>query len=427
MVNACAARGIRVLFVLNDYGSPIYGNDPSSAAWQQGFTNFAAAAAGRYKANNVLWEMFNEPDAGLFPGGSTDPNLYMNVVKQAVPAMRAADPTATILGPALGYGGVDTAYLTTCAQQGLFNLVDALSVHPYGAGNPESYIPSVYTTDRAIISTYHPSGTIPIVSSECGWSTTQVSAQTQGDYAARLNLVNLSQGIPLSVWYDWKNDGTDPTDEQSNFGMVTADLVAKPTYNEMHLLEKSLQNETFTTKLNDGHSTDWLLVFTALNGQQTLVAWTTRSGGRTVTVSGWGTLHLTSTPYYVNPTLLYGDINLDGTVDVQDLAILAANYRKSVTGGWLQGDFNNDGVVDVQDLALLAANYRRTQASDVVPDYAGFDAAALQVLSAAGITMVPEPGAVVMLASGLVGLLASCTYVGRHRLQMSIAACTTRS
>ena len=83
-----------------------------------------------------------------------------------------------------------------------------------------------------------------------------------------------------------------------------------------------------------------------------------------VTVSGWGTLHLTSTPYYVDPTLLPGDVNLDGTVDVQDLAILAANYRKNVTGGWMQGDFNNDGVVDVQDLALLAANYRRTQASE---------------------------------------------------------------
>ena len=264
------------------------------------------------------------------------------------------------------------------------------------------------------------------MSSECGWSTTQVSAQTQGDYAARLNLVNLSQGIPLSVWYDWKNDGTDPNAEQSNFGMVTADLVAKPAYNEMHLLEKSLQNETFTTKLNDGHSTDWLLVFTALNGQQTLAAWTTRSGGRTVTVSGWGTLHLGSTPFYVNPTLLPGDVNLDGTVNVQDLAVLAANYRKNVTGGWLEADFNNDGVVDVQDLALLAANYRRTQASDVVPDYAGFDAAALQVLSAAGITMVPEPGAVVMLASGLVGLLVSCLYVGRRRLQMSIVACVQR-
>ena len=71
----------------------------------------------------------------------------------------------------------------------------------------------------------------------------------------------------------------------------------------------------------------------------------------------------------------------------------------------MQGDFNNDGVVDVQDLALLAANYRHSYAPDIVPDYAGFDAAAIQVLSQAGITMVPEPGAVVMLACGLVGVL----------------------
>ena len=114
----------------------------------------------------------------------------------------------------------------------------------------------------------------------------------------------------------------------------------------------------------------------------------------------------------MNPTLLYGDINLDGTVNVQDLAILAANYRKQVTGGWLQGDFNNDGVVDVQDLALLAANYRQSYASDVVPDYAGFDAAAIQVLSQAGLTVAPEPGAIALLACGLIGLLA---YARRRR------------
>ena len=45
-------------------------------------------------------------------------------------------------------------------------------------------------------------------------------------------------------------------------------------------------------------------------------------------------------------------------MDVSDLAILAANYRKHVTGGWSPADFNNDGVVDVKDLAILAANYR---------------------------------------------------------------------
>ena len=107
-----------------------------------------------------------------------------------------------------------------------------------------------------------------------------------------------------------------------------------------------------------------------------------------------------------------GDANLDGRVDVLDLAILAANYRKHVTGGWMQADFNNDGVVDVEDLALLAASYRHSYASDVVPDFDGLDAAAIRALSLAGVTVAPEPGALIMLAVALIGTLA---YACRRR------------
>ena len=60
-----------------------------------------------------------------------------------------------------------------------------------------------------------------------GESRPVATAQLQGDYLARSFLVNLSQGIPLSIWYDWENDGTDPTNPEENFGTVTADLVAE--------------------------------------------------------------------------------------------------------------------------------------------------------------------------------------------------------
>ena len=50
------------------------------------------------------------------------------------------------------------------------------------------------------------------------------------------------------------------------------------------------------------------------------------------------------------------DINSDGVVDVRDLAILAANFRK--TGqNFAQGDLNGDGTVDIQDFSLLALNW----------------------------------------------------------------------
>ena len=127
-----------------------------------------------------------------------------------------------------------------------------------------------------------------------------------------------------SNWYDFANDGTDPNNMEDNFGTMTSDLVAKPAYNELQLLTSSLAGETFTSRLNDTHTSDWLLVFTG-GGHTTLAAWTTRSGGRTVTVTGWGTLHLTSTPFYVDPAPEPGTLVLLGT---GLLAMLVYVWRK---------------------------------------------------------------------------------------------------
>ena len=157
---------------------------------------------------------------------------------------------------------------------------------------------------------------VPIVDSEWGWSVGSgglrpvATAALQGDYLARSWLVNLSQGVPLSIWYDWKNDGADPNVPEDNFGTVAADLSQKRAYQEMQLLISSLKGETFSTKLSDGHdSTDWLLVFTG-GGHTTLAAWTTRSGGPNAVVPDWGTYNLTSTPFYVDPAPEPGTVAL---------------------------------------------------------------------------------------------------------------------
>ena len=74
-----------------------------------------------------------------------------------------------------------------------------------------------------MIHTYHPNGTMPIVSSEWGYSTAMpgITAQLQGDYLARTFLINISQGIVQSNWYDFANDGTDPNNMEDNFGTMT--------------------------------------------------------------------------------------------------------------------------------------------------------------------------------------------------------------
>jgi hypothetical protein len=69
--------------------------------------------------------------------------------------------------------------------------------------------------------------------------------------------------------------------------------------------------------------------------------------------------------------LTAGDANCDGTVDVGDLGILAANYGTTRNVSWTQGDFTGDGIVDVGDLGILAANYgTRANGSNFASDYA---------------------------------------------------------
>ena len=165
LYNACAARGIRINFIL-DYDNPlVYPTDHNSDTWRQAFTNYATAAASHFKGEGVLWELWNEPDGNFGPAVQ-----YMALAQQVIPAMRQADSGCTIVAPALsGITSVtNTSYLQSCIQQGLLNLVDAVSVHPYRATNPETVV-SDYAAVRTMMQTYG-GKTMPIVSSEWGYS-----------------------------------------------------------------------------------------------------------------------------------------------------------------------------------------------------------------------------------------------------------------
>jgi autotransporter-associated beta strand protein len=106
---------------------------------------------------------------------------------------------------------------------------------------------------------------------------------------------------------------------------------------------------------------------------------------------------------------LPGDADLTGQVDSADLALLIGNYN--LPGVWADGDFNYDGVIDSTDLALVIGNYNQSLPSEV---FAGdLDAAGLAMLGAAGIHVVPEPGTLALLATGLLSLLAFAWRRGR--------------
>jgi hypothetical protein len=61
----------------------------------------------------------------------------------------------------------------------------------------------------------------------------------------------------------------------------------------------------------------------------------------------------------------YGDADLNGSVGVSDLSVLAAYYNTASGASWANGDFDGNGAVGVSDLSILAANYNSGSASTI--------------------------------------------------------------
>jgi Glycosyl hydrolase family 99/PEP-CTERM motif len=101
---------------------------------------------------------------------------------------------------------------------------------------------------------------------------------------------------------------------------------------------------------------------------------------------------------------LYGDTNLDGSVNSVDFGNLAANFGRSAKV-WDQGDFDYNGTVNSVDFGLLAGNFGKSISGGSVVSAA--DWAALDAFAAANglMTGVPEPGSLALLALAAAGTL----------------------
>jgi hypothetical protein len=103
---------------------------------------------------------------------------------------------------------------------------------------------------------------------------------------------------------------------------------------------------------------------------------------------------------------LYGDLNLDGVVNGTDFGLLAANFGKSITGGWDRGDLNYDGTVNGTDFGLLAANFGKSASGSAVVLPASQWAALDAFAAANGLnSYVPEPGSIGLLTVIVAGAL----------------------
>jgi polysaccharide biosynthesis protein PslG len=172
-----------------------------------------------FRGQGILWEMYNEPNIGFW---KPKPNVehYVKLALEVGRAVRAVAPDEKYIGP--GTSQIDMTFLEACFRGGLLEYWCGVSVHPYRQKGPETAA-AEYAALRRLIDRYAPGKTIPILSGEWGYSAAwkNYDETIQGKMLPRQWLVNLANDVPISIWYDWHDDGTDPKEAEHHFGTVS--------------------------------------------------------------------------------------------------------------------------------------------------------------------------------------------------------------
>jgi hypothetical protein len=273
----CEELGIRVLYIL-DYSNKLYEEDRSvrTDAGRKAFADFAEAAAKRYAGKGILWEIWNEANLEHFWSPQPSVDDYCKLVEACASRIRQADPSGQVVAGATSQ--IPLGWFEDCFKKGLLNWIDVLSVHPYRSQPPETVI-SDYAKFRELIARYAPAGKkIPVISGEWGysninWDRSKLTEQQQADYLVRMFLINSYQNIPVSIWYDWKNDGTDPNEREHHFGTVKHDLNPKAAYLAAKVLSSTLAGYSIKERFDLGSENDFAFKLTNDN-RQAVAFWT---------------------------------------------------------------------------------------------------------------------------------------------------------
>ena len=187
-------------------GSPLYARHSPEAA--EAFVRWALAAMRRYDSPGAIWELWNEPNTPDCAHGCVGDGypvaLYSALATRLGAAVRAAPDLAHVrlVGPASA--GIDIAYLEAFLRTGILASFDAVSVHPYRVGPPETVLPE-FGALRNLIDAYTPldrldaegRSPIAILSGEWGYPASTNQSAPHAGLSLSLQAKYLVTSLPL--------------------------------------------------------------------------------------------------------------------------------------------------------------------------------------------------------------------------------------
>ncbi len=255
-------------------------------AGRQGFANFAAALAERYKGKRIYWEIWNEPNVRTFWRKDGKHNSdefaqeYTDLVKAVAAAMVKADPDCFVVaGSVSNYWEPSYQWTEACFKKGILKSgIRGWSVHPYGPKTPEEHVIGHKIT-RDLLKKYGAAEEFPIMNTERGfavkkptdndegWSggTEEKALEYQGWHFVRQYMIDLMSGVRLTLWYEWEGE---------KFGIVEEGK-KRPVAEVVRVMIEQLEGYRFDERIELTSPLDYALRFVnEKTGGVKIVAWT---------------------------------------------------------------------------------------------------------------------------------------------------------
>lgn len=259
LYSAALARGTRPIFML--LFAPSWTLDgqcdqfttnctyPPTRAHLDDWREFVELFARRYPMMAGV-EVWNEPNMHWFWKPGPDPDLYMDLVREARAAVKSVDSKIPVAGGSMANTGTTNStqmslvdFTRAIYREGAKESLDALSLHPYPNSLDMSRITRNLDQVRGVLSEFGDSGK-PLWVTEMGLSSKGsgtnfvVTEQEQADglvavYRTLSQQPDVEVALfhtlvePVSKWYP---DPADPRDQIVGYGVLRQDLTPKPAF-----------------------------------------------------------------------------------------------------------------------------------------------------------------------------------------------------
>ena len=257
-IDRSLAAGQRVVVMI--YNAPAWasGSPARNTPRHPGdYADFAATLAERFEGKVAAYEVWNEPNIERFWSGGPDAGEYARLLREAYPAIKAADPAAEVV-----FGGLSTNdydFLEKAYAAGAKGSFDVLGTHPYtycGSSGPDSVrrradgrlTPDSFIAYRELRASMVARGDAkPIWATEFGWNTSGrecdpgagfwqggVSEAKQAEYLTRaMEIFARDPYVEVAMWYSlrdayWLTDA--PNDPEASTGLLKVDYRPKAAF-----------------------------------------------------------------------------------------------------------------------------------------------------------------------------------------------------